>query len=299
VTGESVGSTIFDYATIKYDSSGQQQWVARYDGPGNSTDDIARAIALDASNNVYITGTSDGDYATIKYNGMGQEDWVVRYSGIKDGSENAYAIAVDSSGNVYVTGSSGTNNIDYATIKYVEGPPPSPTPTPTASPTGTATSTPTPSATASPTPTPMCSPPPPTPTATFTPTPTLTPQPTATPSEPPCEVTDSQPACNSTVSTQVTDFTVYVSYFINGSVPASDFTVNGNPANNASVGPSSIIFHFNTSPLVQGQNTMHIPAGAFTCTNGRGVDEFMCTFTYQPSRSTPTPRPRPTPPLRQ
>ena len=86
VTGESVGSNIFDYATIKYDSSGQQQWVARYDGPGNSIDDIARAIALDASNNVYITGTSDGDYATIKYNGMGQEEWVVRYAGSKNGS---------------------------------------------------------------------------------------------------------------------------------------------------------------------------------------------------------------------
>jgi hypothetical protein len=186
VTGESVGSNIFDYATIKYNSSGQQQWVARYDGPGNSVDDIPRAIALDASNNVYVTGTSDGDYATIKYNGVGQEEWVARYAGIKEGSNDAYAIAVDSSGNVYVTGNSGTNNIDYATIKYVEGPPPSPTPTATASPTPTATSTPTPSATESPSPTPTCTTPPPTPTATatftFTPTPTgtRTPSPTST-----------------------------------------------------------------------------------------------------------------------
>jgi hypothetical protein len=135
---------------------------------------------------------------------------------------------------------------------------------------------------------------------TATATPTLTPQPTATPSEPPCEVIGSQPACNSTVSTQVTDFTVYVSYFINGSVRASDFTVNGTPANNASVLPSSIIFHFNASPVVQGENSMHIPRNAFTCINGRGVDEFMCTFTYQPSTPTPTatpfpPSPTPTP----
>jgi hypothetical protein len=182
VTGESVGSNLFDYATIKYDSSGQEQWVARYDGPGNSTDDTARAIVLDTSGNAYITGTSAGDYATIKYDSIGREEWVARYSGVKDGSDNAYAIAVDSSGNVYVTGSSGTNNVDYATIKYVEGPPPSPTPTATGSPTATATSTPTPSATASPTPTPMCSPPPPPPTATFTPTLTSTPThtPTAT-----------------------------------------------------------------------------------------------------------------------
>ena len=186
VTGESVGSNLFDYATIKYDSSGQQQWVARYDGPGNSWD-TARAIALDASNNVYVTGSSlangGTDYATIKYNGIGQEEWVVRYAGSKEGDDDAFAIAVDSSGNVYVTGNSGTYNIDYATIKYVEGPPPSPTPTATASPTATATSTPTPSATESPTTTPVCSPPPPTPTVTFTPTPTPhtpTPTPTAT-----------------------------------------------------------------------------------------------------------------------
>jgi len=33
VTGESLGSDGFsDYATIKYDNLGQQQWVARYNG---------------------------------------------------------------------------------------------------------------------------------------------------------------------------------------------------------------------------------------------------------------------------
>ena len=127
---------------------------------------------------------------------------------------------------------------------------------------------------------------------TPTPTPTLTPQPTPTPSEPPCEVIGSQPACNSIVSTQVTDFTLYLSYFITGAQP-SDFTVNGTPADSASVVPSSIIFHFNASPVLQGENSMHIPRDAFFCINGRGVDEFRCTFTYQPSTPTPT-QPPPT-----
>jgi len=72
VTGRSMGSgTNFDFATIKYSSSGNQEWVIRYDGPGN-LDDWASAIALDSANNVYITGRSVGsgtsyDYATIKY----------------------------------------------------------------------------------------------------------------------------------------------------------------------------------------------------------------------------------------
>ncbi|MDH5185608.1 MAG: SBBP repeat-containing protein, partial [candidate division WOR-3 bacterium] len=123
VTGKSY-ATNYDYATIKYNPEGNSLWVRTYKGPGNGID-VAQAIAVDDSGNVYVTGRSTGsgtgnDYATIKYNPEGDALWVRRYNGPANGSDGAQAIAVDEAGNVYVTGGStgsGTG-CDYATIKY-------------------------------------------------------------------------------------------------------------------------------------------------------------------------------------
>jgi hypothetical protein len=125
VTGESIGSgTGYDFVTIKYQPDGDTAWVRRYNGPGNGTD-IGFAIALDGSNDIYVTGQIKGsgtgsDYTTIKYRPEGDTAWLRSYNGPGNGTDYALAIAVDGSNNVYVTGQStgsGTN-YDYATIKY-------------------------------------------------------------------------------------------------------------------------------------------------------------------------------------
>src|SRR6476659_416974 len=123
VTGYSRGADL-DIATVKYNTNGTQQWVARYDGPAHSSD-IAYAIALDDAGNVYVAGSDQAiiyntDFCTIKYNSSGIQQWEARYASATKDNDEAYAIAIDAGNNVYVTGyiNGVSPSWDIATIKY-------------------------------------------------------------------------------------------------------------------------------------------------------------------------------------
>ncbi|UOQ64712.1 SBBP repeat-containing protein [Hymenobacter volaticus] len=124
VTGSSYNGTTWDYTTIRYSSTGQQQWVTRYNGPANS-DDLAASVAVDAAGNVLVTGasyngpTTSYDYVTLKYSATGQQQWETRYNGSGNSDELPTTLALDGSGNVYVTGNAYSGNQgDYLTLKY-------------------------------------------------------------------------------------------------------------------------------------------------------------------------------------
>ncbi len=123
VSGWSAGlSGGLDYATLKYNSAGVQQWVKRYDGPTNGLDSVT-AMVLDGFDGLFVTGTSQdtiNGYQTISYNpGTGDSLWGARYMSTT-GSSVARAMVLRASTELYVTGSSATDSSGYdmLTLQY-------------------------------------------------------------------------------------------------------------------------------------------------------------------------------------
>jgi len=112
--------------TLKYNSSGTLQWSRTYNDTLNK-DDEASAMAMDATGNIYITGScateaDSTNYLTIKYDASGNLLWTIFSDGDAHLDDMANNIALDSVGDIIVTGESRTSSgsFEYMTIKYVE-----------------------------------------------------------------------------------------------------------------------------------------------------------------------------------
>jgi len=118
VTGESPdsGSIFYSYATIKYDTAGNQRWVRRNFTQGIELN-IPSSIFLDKSSNCYVTG----NYLTLKYDSSGNQKWILQnpdpqslypYGGGK--------IIVDKNNNFYLsaTGDRDSSGFDFLTLRY-------------------------------------------------------------------------------------------------------------------------------------------------------------------------------------
>lgn len=108
---------------VKFNKSGDYQWHDTWDGITTSGD-LGNGIAVDSSNNVYITGytsvpPSDTDLFLLKYDNMGNQLWNRTWGG--SNSERGQAIRIDQSDNIYIAGdtrSFGTGRDDMVIIKY-------------------------------------------------------------------------------------------------------------------------------------------------------------------------------------
>ncbi|GAB4291962.1 MAG: hypothetical protein Kow0068_17220 [Marinilabiliales bacterium] len=82
VTGTvATSSTNRDIITIKYNSSGTQQWLETYD---SNSFDSGGGIIVESNGNVYVTGLTydngyDSDVITIKNNSSGDEQWATTW----------------------------------------------------------------------------------------------------------------------------------------------------------------------------------------------------------------------------
>ncbi len=111
----SYGAGSFDMGLVKFNSTGDFQWNKTW---GSDSGDFCKAIVLDASENIYLAGSSysEGysDISLVKYDKFGNYQWNRTWGG-GTSFENCYSMLIDPSGNLYLAGSKG---IQHCVVVY-------------------------------------------------------------------------------------------------------------------------------------------------------------------------------------
>jgi len=110
-----------DIAIIKYDTSGNIEWNKTW---GGSADDSGLSVAIDSSNNIYVTGYANSsgsgsyDICLLKYSSSGILIWNKTWGGVN--ADKGYGVDIDDYGNVYVGGYTNVLNgyDDVILLKY-------------------------------------------------------------------------------------------------------------------------------------------------------------------------------------
>jgi uncharacterized protein (DUF2147 family) len=107
---EGTNNATYDIFLAKYNASGTRQWVRQW---GSTTNDYGHSVAVDGSDNIYVTGSAGGnidgqtalggdDVFLTKFNSSGTKQWTKLF-GTSD-LDRAYGITIDNSSNIYLTG---------------------------------------------------------------------------------------------------------------------------------------------------------------------------------------------------
>lgn len=110
-----------DILIVRYNNSGGVEWNKTWGGNYN---DVANAISIDTSNNIYIVGGSNSfssnntDIVVIKYNNLGELEWYRLWGGTQ--WDMGYGIVIDSKDNLYIIGYTESHDIlgDVVLLKY-------------------------------------------------------------------------------------------------------------------------------------------------------------------------------------
>ncbi|HQV33255.1 MAG TPA: SBBP repeat-containing protein, partial [Calditrichia bacterium] len=108
------GDSDYECLTVKYDSSGNELWVAVYDANTTYTEGYDRvSLGSDSAGSVYLTATNR--HFLVRYDADGVELWARQISR----AMSVVALALDNAGSVYVSGEGSNTTMDYiATARF-------------------------------------------------------------------------------------------------------------------------------------------------------------------------------------